>query len=131
MSETRGVGQQRLERAEAEHLVLDVAHEVAPLAGVEDQVLLDQQPLDHLAQLVFQALRRQALHRLQVEAAEQQLVDARLRLLVGARGLAADFRQRLARCGERSGAAAPRRFAQAHVGSFQSGFNAPTRGTGP
>ena len=91
------VGQQRLQGAQAQHLVLDVAHQVAPLGAVDDHVLFGQQPLDHRAQFLAQPGVGQALHRLQVEAGQQELVHLHLHLLVGARGA----RRRLASRGDR------------------------------
>jgi hypothetical protein len=80
------VEQQRLQRAEAEHLALDVAHQAAALEFVDDEAFLLEQPLDHPAQFLAQPLGRQVLHRFEVDALEQQFVQVVLQVLVGAIG---------------------------------------------
>jgi hypothetical protein len=79
-----GIGQQRLQRAEAEHLVLDVARQVLALGVVDDHRVFFQQFLDQVAQLDADLLRRQALQAFEVDAVQQRGVQALLELLVGA-----------------------------------------------
>jgi hypothetical protein len=82
-----GSASKHLERPEPEHLVLDVAHQRASLGRIDDDVFLEQQPLDELAQLLAQALLRHAFQGLEVDALQQQLVHSRLQPLVDQQGL--------------------------------------------
>ncbi|OEZ92257.1 hypothetical protein JAB9_46270 [Janthinobacterium sp. HH107] len=77
-----GIGQQRFERAEAEHLVLDVADQRAPFQLVDHHIVFREHVADEDFQLFADLLARQALHALQVDAVEQRLVGAVLELLV-------------------------------------------------
>ena len=77
------VGHQQLERAEAQHLVLDVADQRAPLRVVDHGLLFVQQPFDHHRNLVAQHVGRERFQRRQVEHVEQLQVDALLERLVG------------------------------------------------
>ena len=56
-----GVGQQGLERAKAQHLVLDVEHQAMPLMLVQHDALFLDDALHQQRQLVLELLRRQAL----------------------------------------------------------------------
>ena len=71
------IGQQRLERPEAEHLMLDVADQARAL-GVVDQTAFGQQSLHELGDLFSQPLLGQALHHCQVHAIQQLLMDGDL-----------------------------------------------------
>jgi hypothetical protein len=77
------VVQQRLERAEAEHLVLDVEHQVMALLLVQDDALFLDDALDQQRQLVLELLAGQALQALQVDPVEDHLVHRLLQFLVG------------------------------------------------
>jgi hypothetical protein len=77
------MSEQRLERAEAQHLVLDVEHQMVPLLLVQDDALFLDDALDQQRQLVLELLARQALQALQVDPVEDHLVHRLLQLLVG------------------------------------------------
>ena len=72
----RRVGHQQLQRAEAQHLVLDVADQRAPLGIVDGRLFLLQQALDHRRDLLAQLLGRERLQRGEVELVQQLQVDA-------------------------------------------------------
>ena len=76
----RGIGEQRLERTQSQHFVLDVPDEAAPLDIVDDDVFGFEQPLDQVPELLLQALRREIFHRLQVDLIQKRLVDVSLEL---------------------------------------------------
>ncbi len=63
--------EQRFERAEAQHLVLDVAHQGAPLDVVDDDAVFIEQAPDEAFQVVAYLLLGQALHAFQVDPVEQ------------------------------------------------------------
>jgi hypothetical protein len=80
-----GIGEQRLEGTEAEHLVLDIADQASALEVVDDEIFFVEHPLHHRAQFILDPLGRQRLHHLEVEAVEESRVDADLQLLVRTR----------------------------------------------
>ncbi|MNT33584.1 hypothetical protein D3C72_1695180 [compost metagenome] len=79
------VGHQQLDGAEAQHLVLDVADQRAPLDVVERLGLFLQQPPDHGRDFLPQGVGLEGFERRQVEALQQLQVHALLQLLVGVR----------------------------------------------
>jgi hypothetical protein len=84
------VVQQRLERAEAEHFVLDVEHQVMPLLLVQHDAFFFDDALNQQRQLVLELLGGQPLQPLQIDPVEDHLVHGLLQFLVG---LLRHFRQ--------------------------------------
>ena len=76
----RRVLEQRLERAEAEQLVEDVADQLLALGMVERVVLLGQLLGDDVADFGLDLLARHLVERLQVDEVEQPLVKLDLEL---------------------------------------------------
>ena len=77
-----GVGQQRLERPEAGHLVEQLLHHLLALDAVERQVAGGEQLVQDRAQLVAQLVARQPLDRLQIQLLDQLLVQLVFELVV-------------------------------------------------
>ena len=92
MSVMAVVLEQRLERAEAQHVVDDLVDQVGLLRPVELQAVLGQQLADHAFQLTNQLLARQADGGRQVDARHEQRLDRPPRLVdLAARQSAARF----------------------------------------
>ena len=72
----RGIGHQLLQRAEAQHLVLDVADQLLALLFVDRRGVLGQQALGHAGDLLLQALFGQRVDGRQVKALQQFGMDA-------------------------------------------------------
>jgi hypothetical protein len=80
-----GVGQQRLKRPVAEHLVLDVRDQAAPLRLVHRMVAFLDDPLHQLRQLAPDLFGRHVLEAAEFHTIDQCLVDLQRQLLVGGR----------------------------------------------
>ena len=74
----RRIGEERLERTQAEHLVLNVTYQACALGIVDDHRFFGEQPLNEDRDLFLQPFRSQALHHRKVDAVQQSLVDPEL-----------------------------------------------------
>ena len=85
------IGEQRLERPQAEHLVLDVADQASPARRRSEHRILGKQTRDEHGDLFLQPILGQALHHCEVDAVQQLLMDGHFQCLI--RGVAdAGFR---------------------------------------
>src|SRR5204863_2810917 len=93
----RRVAEQRLQRAEPEHIVDELDEQRLALAEAERRVLLGQQLGEQRADLAFGAGAVRLRERLEIEAVEQLAVHARLQievLLPWRLGTCGDWRRR-------------------------------------